>query len=174
MSYILVNPMVQGKFNNKFSGKNPLTAANNAYKALSKYFSNNIPKFHFTLQKTSRKGQIGGGKNSDYHHFKVTEKKKGKSVTFDLNKHNSINNAALKKFRTRVAKIQSGGKKDDDSSSSSDSYSDSSDYKHKKRYTTSQPISYYYYDPYLYRLNKYYVPTFTTYTTPYIEIPLYF
>jgi len=34
------------------------------------------------------------------------------------------------------------------------------------------PISHWYYDPYLYRLNSMYVPTFYSYVTPYVEILL--
>ena len=82
----------------------------------------------------------------------------------------------MKKFRTEIEnrhKIQDGGRKkkyeDDDSSSSSSS----SEYKIKHKTIISQPITSWYYDPYLYRINKYYVPTFVAPLAPYIEIPLY-
>ena len=37
----------------------------------------------------------------------------------------------------------------------------------------SSPISYWYYDPYVFRSLKYFVPTFVAPITPYISVPLY-
>ena len=51
---------------------------------MSQYFNNDIPSFNFTLQKVSGNNKIGGGKNSDYVHFKVTERKLNKKVDFRL------------------------------------------------------------------------------------------
>ena len=77
--YYLVNPVIVGSLNTKFSGKNNLDAANKAYSLLSENFNNNIPEFYFTLQEVSSdKTQIGGGKVSDYKHFLVKETKKKK------------------------------------------------------------------------------------------------
>ena len=68
---------------------------------------------------------------------------------------------------------------DDDSDSVSDSDLDLDDSpKHNKtrvqRYvpTNNFPIYNWWYDPYLYRMNSVYVPTFYSYVTPYIQISL--
>ena len=37
---------------------------------------------------------------------------------------------------------------------------------------TTFPITQWYYDPYVYRLNSVYIPTFYSYVTPYIQISL--
>ena len=184
-NYILVNPYIHGNINTSFSANNHLDAAKKAYDTISEYFNNNIPTFHFTLQKLEKKKMIGGGRNNDYHHFKVTEVKKGSQVEFGITALNVIGNSnQMNKFRTELEKrlkIQDGGKKkkkkkynnweDDDSSSSSSS--SSSDYRPKYRNIISQPMMNWYYDPYLYRINKYYIPTFVAPLAPYIEIPLY-
>ncbi len=58
----------------------------------------------------------------------------------------------------------------------SDIADDSSDFDTKtvQRYvpTSTFPIYSYYYDPYVYRLNSVYIPTFYSYITPYISIQL--
>ena len=58
-----------------FKGENSLKAANEAYKSISQYFGNNNPEFIFTLQKIKSKNDIANGKNSDYSHFKISEKR---------------------------------------------------------------------------------------------------
>jgi hypothetical protein len=72
-------------------------------------------------------------------------------------------------------------KKKKDSSSSDSSSSDSSDlvlsntdyYKYTRSYVpTTQPIYYWWYDPYIYNLKSLYIPTFYSYVTPYIELSL--
>lgn len=173
-SYTIVNPYISGKMNKTFKGKNPLIAANNAYKAMSKYFSNNIPKFYFTLQKVRGKTAVGGGKSNDYFHFQVKEMKNGKKVEYDITSYDSAGD--LSQFRenvSRVAKKQEGGRKYNDDDDDDDDFDDSSEYKYKRTFTRTQPISFWWYDPYVYRLHKYYVPTFIVETAPYIEIPIY-
>lgn len=178
--YYLVNPLIGGNIKTKFSGKNDLDAAKKAYDTLSEYFNNNVPEFHFTLQKiTSDKIQIGAGKNTDYIHFKSVEKKNGSTIDFRLVPLNvKKNNKETKQFREKIkklgSKLQVGGheeKKYDD-----DWLDDSEDeYFPKLRRSTflASPLSYWWYDPYLYRINQYYVPTFVAPVSPYIQIPLY-
>ena len=178
--YYLVNPVIVGSLNTKFSGKNNLDAANKAYSALSENFNNNIPEFYFTLQEvSSNKTQIGGGKVSDYKHFLVKETKKKNEVSYRLVEYNVKNNSKeLKKFRTEIKKLdkkyQFGGKiKDDDFSSSSSDY-DSDYYFPKLRRSTiiSNPISYWYYDPYVFRIKRYFLPTYVAPLSPYVTVPL--
>ena len=183
--YYLVNPLIGGTIKTKFSSKSDIDAAKKAYDSISEYFSNNIPEFNFTLQKiASENVQVGSGKVSDYIHFKAVEKKNGNQVNFRLIPLKVTQNSKqLKTFRDNLKglgnKIQLGGKKkyyddfDDDFDEDSDSDTDFPVRYNRSLYST--PISYYYYDPYVYKsLAKYYVPTFIAPITPYIQIPLYF
>ena len=98
-------------------------------------------------------------------------------------------NQFKKKIQTQKggAKAKKGKttkKKDDDEfldtddvfSDIDDELDDSSDNNTKRvqRYVpnTTFPIYHWYYDPYVYRLNSVFVPTFYSYVTPYIELSL--
>ena len=59
-NYKFVNPHIEGDFKNLFSGKNHIDAARIAWEKLSTNFTNNLPKFAFTLEK------VGDGK---LYHF---------------------------------------------------------------------------------------------------------
>jgi hypothetical protein len=179
-SYVLVNPHIEGSFKRKIKAQNSREASNVFYKSLSEHFNNSVPTFHFTIQK----GSSGDGK---YFHFEVKESRKNKEVNFSINPMTIQGEQdTLQRFKKNLSNFKSkfsqdGGKhkkhhkkhdKDDDSSSSSDS-SDSDFYiKAKKSYNTTQPIYYWWYDPYLYNIDYLYVPTFYSYVTPYIELNL--
>jgi len=84
----------------------------------------------------------------------------------------------LNNFKTKMN--QDGGKKKTkkshkrDDSDDSD-FDDSSEdfYRRAKSYIpTAQPIYYWWYDPYLYRLDSVYIPTFYAYVRPYIELSI--
>lgn len=175
-NYVLVNPYIQGEFKNTIKAKNSVDAARNFYKSLSEHFNNAVPKFYFTIQK----GNSGNGK---YYHFKVKESRKNDDVTFSLEPYEvagGVNietfNGKLENFKNKIA--QSGGKKHkkskkhmDSSESSESDLSSSDDYKRVTRFSVlDQPIYYWWYDPSIYRLESYYIPTFYTYVTPVIEI----
>ena len=179
-SYVLVNPHIEGAFERKLKAQNSREAANTFYKSLSEHFNNSIPSFHFTIQK----GSSGNGK---FYHFEVKESRKNKEVTFSINpmtlqgEQESIDRFKknLTNFKSKFG--QAGGKhkkkhhkhKDKDSSSSSSSSSSDDFYvKAKQTYNTTQPIYYWWYDPYLYNIDYLYVPTFYSYVTPYIELNL--
>ena len=195
-SYQLVNPYIQGKFKTEIKALNSQEAANLFYNNLSKHFNNSIPQFNFTIQKgTNFKGK--------YYHFQVKEIRKDDEVSFSINELNIENNdTSLDKFKTKLENFKSkfnqkGGKKKsskkksskkksnlDDSESSESSKSESSDsisdfateniYKRAKKYLpVNQPIYYWWYDPYVYRLDSVYIPTFYSYITPYIELSLF-
>lgn len=177
-SYVLVNPHIEGAFSRKIKAENSRDASNTFYKSLSEHFNNSVPSFHFTIQK----GSSGDGK---LYHFEVKESRKNKEVTFSINPKTLTGEAeSVKRFKKNLENFKSkfnqeGGKhkkhhkkhKDDDSSSSSDSDSDFY-VKAKNSYNTTQPIYYWWYDPYLYGLDYLYVPTFYSYVTPYIELNL--
>jgi len=178
--YFLVNPLIGGNLKLKFTGKNDLDAAKKAYDTLSEYFNNNVPEFHFTLQKVSgEKVQIGGGKNSDYKHFKSIETKNGNQVDFRLVPLKVTKNGAdMKNFRSKLKKLENkvqlgGGKKKYDD----EDWLDDSDDDYFPRLTRStvlsSPLTYWWYDPYVFRIKKYYIPTFVAPIAPYIQVPLY-
>ena len=178
--FYLVNPIIGGSLKTSFKAKNYLEAANKAYTSLADNFSNNIPEFYFTLQKADSKSKLGKGKNADYKSFLVKETKKKNEVSYRLVEYNVKNNSEeLKNFRTEIKKLdkkyQFGGKiKYDSSSSSSDYYSDSDYYFPKLRRSTiiSNPISYWWYDPYVFRIKRYFIPTYVAPLSPYVTVPL--
>ena len=180
--YYLVNPVIGGSLKTKFSGKNNLDAANKAYTSLSEYFNNNIPEFYFTLQEVSSdKTQIGAGKVSDYKNFLVKESKKNNEVTYRITEYKVTNNSKqLKNFRSKLRKLankfQLGGKiKYDPDSEIFEDDSDSEFYFPPVKTSTilSNPISFWFYDPYAFRIKKYYMPTYVAPLAPYITVPLY-
>lgn len=182
-SYVLVNPHIEGSFKRKIKAQNSNEASNIFYKNISEHFNNSVPSFNFTIHK----GSSGNGK---FYHFQVKESRKNKEVTFSINpltlqgEEKSIERFKknLENFKSKFN--QSGGKdkkskkhkknkkhKDDDSSSSSSS--DSEIYiKTRNNYNLTQPIYYWWYDPYLYNMDHLYIPTFYSYVTPYIELNL--
>jgi len=178
-SYVLVNPHIEGKFKSKIKAKNSTEAANIFYKNLSEHFNNFVPKFHFSIQK----GSSGEGK---YYHFEVKESRENNEVTFKVKQMNITGeDEVISSFKNKLenfkAKLnQDGGKKKKSKKSrkhmSDDSdLDDSSDdfYRRARSYMpVSQPIYYWWYDPYLYRLDSIYVPTFYAYVRPYIELSL--
>jgi hypothetical protein len=191
-SYILVNPYIQGEFKNKLNAKNSIEAARKFYKEMSNHFNNSVPKFYFTIQK----GQSGGGK---YYHFEIKEKlSKNENVNFSIEPYTIYGDSDMSSFSNKLNTFknkfnQSGGEKDDSSESSevkhkkhekkskkydnsdSDSSEDSVDfYRKAKSYTINNSIPFYYwwYDPYVYKLDSFWIPTFYSYVTPYIEISL--
>ena len=184
-TYTLVNPNVSGSVHTEIKADNSLQAAKKAYKNLAKHFNNNIPKFYFTLQK---------GTKGKYYHFEVKEKKENEKVNFSIQSYqipgNSKKSVAafekkLKEFKNKAETEGGASRKNKkkhskkDSSSESDSdITDSDEYyyrKAKKLVPTnsySYPIWYWWYDPYVYNLNSFYVPTFYAPLSPYIEISL--
>jgi hypothetical protein len=188
-SYFLVNPYIQGEFKNKIKADNSVEGARQFYKALSEHFNNAVPKFYFTIQK-------GGSGKGKYYHFKVTEQRKNNNVSFTLESHDIIGNTDIDSFSNRLNEFknkfaQSGGKKkkskkssksrkskyeyESESESDSESISDlSNDYKRINTLISNvnQPIYYWWYDPSIYKLQSYYIPTFYSYVTPVIEVRL--
>jgi hypothetical protein len=173
-NYVLVNPYIQGEFKNTIKAKNSVEAARTFYKGLSEHFNNAVPKFYFTIQK----GSSGNGK---FYHFKVKENRKNDDISFTLEPYEINGGSNLESFSNKLENFknkisQSGGKKKRkprDSSESSDSEMSSDDYDRITRYSIiDQPIYYWWYDPSIYRLESYYIPTFYSYVTPVIEISL--
>ena len=171
--YQLINPYIEGTFERTYSGAKPIDAAETAWNKLSGYFTSNIPKFAFTMERTS---------DGKLFHFVVKEDVKKGLVDFSIEKVNiKVPQKISKYFKEKVKEVktkQTGGKrkkkrKDDDD----DSSSDSSDYytkvfKHKYTHL-GQPIAYWWYAPYLYYdvAPSLFVPGGWVYgLTPYVEI----
>lgn len=171
--YHLVNPHIDGDFESTANAKNSNEAANKLYSKLSEHFNNSVPVFYFTIQK-------GGGK---YYHFQVKEQRSENEVNFSIKSYNVEDESAIQEFETKLEnyknKRQAGGKKSKKSKkakkpSSSDDELDSSSssdyYINSKSNPLSQPFYYWWYDPYVYKIDSVYIPTFYSYVTPLFEL----
>jgi hypothetical protein len=171
-NYKLINPYIEGSLVTTFSGASRLDAACSAWNNLSKYITNNVPKFAFTLENIND-GQL--------YHFLVKESLSGNNAAdFKISELDLVlNGNILKQFRNRIS--LKGGRKhrrhhkdkdeDDDESSSSSSTSEIfSAVRLNKVYSKAQPIVYWWYDPLIYEIDSIYIPTFVTPLVPYIEI----
>lgn len=172
-NYKLINPYIEGTLVTTFTAPSQLDAACSAWEAISKYVTNTVPKFPFTLKNVNDgtlshfivKESLRGGKSADY---------KIKQLDLTLSKD------ITKQFEKRLA--MKGGKKhkkdrkegdEDDNSSSSSSSSSSEEFsaiKLHKMYTKAQPITYWWYDPIVYEIESVYIPTFVAPLLPYIEV----
>jgi len=188
--YTLVNPYIVGKINTTVKAKNSHDAATQIYKSISEHFNNEVSEFYFTLMKggsidTSQKNTTG-----KYYNFKVNENRKKNEVSFSINEI-ELNDAdyintkfkgKLEEYKKKIDNKQSGGKKklkkkkskskskskkEESESSDSDLSSESDDiYLRTRKKYYSEPIYYWWYDPFVYRLDNIFVPTFYSYTTP--------
>ncbi len=188
-SFQLVNPYIIGGMKKTFNGTTVHDAADKAWGNLSKYITNNIPKFAFTMKR------INDGK---LFHFIVKEHvAKNKLVNYSIKemslKLSSNEEANFIKYVDNL-ESQLGGKKkdkkdkkhddddedDDDSSSSSssDSDDDDDDLIRRVRYYKDkhQPLNYLWYSPIVYNKNggltSVYLPSFTYPIVPYLELNL--
>ncbi len=189
VKYDLVNPCILGQFSTTYEAGTPLEAATQFWGDLSTHITNNVPEMYITLQ--------SGG---SLHHFKIREKiSEGSKMANYTIKEVSINLGSKdkKQFLSQVEKVkanrmaqiqqQIGGKdkekreryKGKESSSSSNSSSSESDsdsdnddeYFNFSRYKRmSQPIVYWHYTPFIYRVTRFFTPTFNIPLTPYIHV----
>jgi hypothetical protein len=170
VNYELVNPYIDGPFKRVFNGKNMLDTANKCYGELAHHLREPLPKFRFTMRKL---------KDNKFVHFKVKEKTVSDgsieySISEDKIKHTK---KELSDFENKIDNIKNkvGGKHKDSSDDSSDDLwnSDSDDlYQNKYKYPIrrDQPILYYYYDPVIYRLKRFYVPHFKLPLSPLVSV----
>jgi hypothetical protein len=177
MEFRLVNPYIRGNVNLTFSGKNKFDAAKKCWGEISQYFTNNVPQFAFSM--VDQKGGM--------HHFMVKETQDGGYAEFQIGslpkKVAKAKETKLKNKINKFDKVMSGGDKkkdEEDDSSSSDDYSvakkfkDEYDYMLQQRYdwvvSKGQPIVWWWYDPFPYTIQTFFVPTFVAPLTPYVEI----
>jgi hypothetical protein len=182
-AYRLINPHVEGSLNTIVRAKNSFRAGTKIYEAMSKYFTNHVENFHFTIQNLETK---------DLTHFRVNEKKgKDNTVDFNLVRHEgNLSSDIEKKLIASVDKMdkQSGGKKKKSSNKTDDSDSSDSESSDESEYAIKIPILpinrfVYYYLPY-YKLKlvgmnpletaKLFMPMFSLPINPTLEIKLDF
>lgn len=173
VTYSLVNPQILGSIDTKIKAGNSLKAAKQFYKSLSEHFNNTIPNFHFTIQK-------GGSGKGKFYHFKVSEERNENEVDFTLESIQIANESeSVTRFKSRLSAFkkkceQVGGAKEKHDSDSD--LFNSEDDEHTKTLLNvlptvyNYPIGYFWYDPVIYSLDFYYLPTFYSYITPFIEI----
>lgn len=189
--FIVTNPWMHGNLKPVFKGDNPLEAANNAYENMSKFFGGNMKEFYFTLQKVKSKNDIASGKNSDYYHYMVSEKrgvKNNKAIKFNLQEinFNKDDNKLVTEFKKELkntindikdrSKNKNGGGLFDDDDLFDEDESDEDmflyDIYSYPKYRSLSRLYGWYYSPWLYnrfyRSNYYYVPTFAVGYNPYI------
>lgn len=167
--YKLINPVMKGNMNTTVKAKDELAAANKMWQEMSQYFSNNVPKFAFSMEKAS------GGVS----HFMVKESlKNNDNASYEISELSiNLSKANNNLFKERCGRAQNksvGGKKkhnkDDESSSEDDIY----DIIAKKSASLVTPIHYVWYDPYIYNFDSVYFPTFVHPWTPYVELTTYY
>lgn len=130
--FTLVNPKIDGSVKTSYDAESALRAADEAYSSISKYFTNSLQVFNFTLK----------GGNGKYHHFTASEKKgKDKNVSYSIKEFKGKVN--MDAFEERLTQAGGKHKKWDDDSSDSDS--DSPPYRRM-----NYPIYNWWYDPFVY------------------------
>jgi hypothetical protein len=168
--YRLINPLVQGEFQTNIKAASSNEAAQKYWNELSRYFTNNIDNFAFTLQRGGR-----GGKCS---HYRVKEKVMGNNVEFTISK---LKNGIKKEHEQQLIELynsQHGGKKHKKSKhrsrDSSSSSSDSSNVKHIYHHNNINPypIVTWDYAPFVYNFDIPYfsVPTWVSPFSPQMKI----
>jgi len=186
-TFKLINPTVIGEIVTEFTCENGKQAAQQFWNELGPKLAASVPMYYITLQE--------GGTNNLYH-YKITEKLDNKTANYTINEHkvkmsakDSKNLISLSqktiKSTNKIINKQTGGdddkKKHDDkiikkprkhSSSSSCSSSDSEcEYFDFRRFRhITNPINYWWYNPYVYNVRSIYNPVFLSPYSPYVEI----
>jgi hypothetical protein len=173
-TYNLINPYIKGSMVTEFKKNNSLDAAKSAWEAMSVNFSNVTPLFAFTL--------LEGGSNKKYH-FSVKEKVKKEKVSYSISelKFNE-SNVTKTQFKNKLDKfknqVQQGGRRKryldsefDNSDEDDDDDDDDDDfYRIQSSVRLDQPISWFWYYPTYYPTDYCYIPTWSTYSTPYVYL----
>ena len=164
MSYILLNPYLEGKkiVSNK---SNINLAADEIWSDLSTKIKNYIPEFYFSIQH--------GGDNK-IHHIRVRESLENNKVKFNLkvlsNKKYHANDKVLLAEIKNIGEMTGGRKhKHDDSSSSSSSSSEEIVYTFPKSKYSSPLLSLNYY-PSIYGVRNILLPSFVGSFTPFVRL----
>jgi hypothetical protein len=192
MKLKLVNPLLIGQFNTTYNVDKPLEAAVNFWNDLSTHLTNNMPSmrisfmdnkkelYHFIIEERLH----GGSKSVNFtvkeQKYAMSEKAKNQFINSVENEEKKILNKAQKQSGGKMKNAPNKKNYEISSSSSSNSSnsSDSSDssnedegelYDFSKYRRLSQPIIYYSYTPFIYKITQFYTPTFVIPLTPYIR-----
>ena len=162
MSYILINPYIEGKELNT-NKKKSNEAAEDIWTQLSSNIKNYTPEFYFTIQKAG---------SSKMFHYQVNEDIIDDKVSYIIKNYIKDKEKIDKVLSDEIKHLkQNGGKKykhrkDDDSSSSSSSSDDYIEFK-SRHYPHSYALTYY---PSIYGVKNILLPTFATSFVPYVRI----
>jgi hypothetical protein len=162
MSYILLNPYLEGK--KIVSTKSNLnSAADEIWSDLSTKIKNYIPEFYFSIQNVE---------DNKIHHIRVRETLDNTKVKYNLkvltNKKFHANDKILLNEIKSIGDMR-GGRKHHDSSSSSSSSSDEMVFTFPKKHQSNPVLSLNYY-PSIYGVPRVLLPTFTSVFTPFIKL----
>lgn len=194
MKLKLVNPLLIGQFNTTYDVQNPLDGAVNFWNDFSSHVTNNMPSMRITLMNDKkelfhfriREKMHGGAKSvnftvkQEYHDIpKKTKDEFLNAIEQDTQliqnqaenqSGGKIKNAPKKKdYKLSKPSSSSDSSSDSSSESSSDESNDGDLYDFSKYRRLSQPIIYYSYTPSLYKITRFFTPTFVLPLTPYIR-----
>ena len=164
-SYQLINPMIEGSFQDVYDATKPINAAKDMWENLTTHIIRHVPKFMFTMRNIS---------TNELHHFGVSENGDDSSFTIDeldINIDKKNLNSFTKnvdEYNKKIDKSQFGGKRhrydiDKSSDSSSSSSSSSDTFPTIKR---TSPISLFHYNARVYYSNPLIVDTFDSTLNP--------
>jgi hypothetical protein len=162
MSYILLNPYLEGK--KIVSRKSNLNlAADEIWSDLSTKIKNYIPEFYFTIQNVE---------DNKIHHIRVRETLDNTKVKYNLkvlnNKKFHANDKVLLNEIRAIGDMKGGRKHRHDSSSSSSSSDEEMIFTFPKKH--QEPIMSLNYYPSIYGVPRILLPTFTSAFTPFIRL----
>lgn len=178
--YSIANPIMLGSLSHEFEAQDINQAAHEAWSKISEHLAAELPLFAFTIK--DEDGNLAS--------YSVTEKPNGRFADYTITRIEEavdVSAEQLDKARKRleaVAKTMEGGKRKryehverNDSSTSDDDDDDFYDKVNKFKNSKSnnpygKPIVYWWYTPTLYKLNRFYVPTFIAPLSPYIEVDI--
>ena len=161
-SYQLVNPIIEGTFQDVYDAKTPILAADNMWNNLTEHIVSHVPRFIFTMKDIT---------TNKYYNFEVKENSNNGSYTINKLTNLKINNKDFKELTNKIdtySKVcdQKGGenkrKRYDDSSDS-----DSSSSNPVPSLVKTSPIALFHYNPYIYyRRTSILNPELVAITTP--------
>lgn len=167
-TYKLVNPQINGSFKTEYRSNNFLDAGKKLWDRLSRNFTNNAPRFAFTIQNV---------KDGKYHNLLIEESIHKNGVKYNITELKGVNNKKLESHLKKFNKIQSGGKrkKYNDDFDFEDYHFDDKVHNRMKynliKNKTGKPlIWWWYYTPTVYPVESFFVPVFAPTIYPYIEI----
>jgi hypothetical protein len=162
MSYILLNPYLEGKKISS-SKSNLNSAADEIWSDLSTKIKNYIPEFYFSIKNVDE---------NKIHHVRVKETLDNAKVKYNIkvlnNKKYHTNDKVLLDEINNIKHMKGGRKHRDDSSSSSSSSSDEMVFTFPKKHQNSVLTLNYY--PSIYGVRNILLPSFVGSFTPFVKL----